>query len=436
MITNFGKRAWDRNYDMDPIVRSRMDQDAYKLIMAQVIRKEWPNTQVSFALRNRTVAVKLGREIDIGELRAQLDHVRSLRFGRSELVYLAGNTFFGEKGIFSPDFIRWLDEEHRLPDYELFTTEDGQIAFRSEGLWEDVSQWEIHVLTIVNEMRHRSALKQMGEFDIDVAYARAKATLAAKLDLLSPMEDIRLSDFGTRRRHSFLWQEYCVRALREKLPKSFLGTSNMLLAMKYDLEAIGTNAHEMPMVLAALADTDEEMVASQYEVLKAWERSYGENLRIFLPDTYGTEQFLRNAPDWVADWTGMRADSADPFRIGLTYSAWLKERGRDPKTKRFIASDGLDAGTIRTLQMSLGSTFRLGFGWGTMLTNDFRATPVPGLQPISLVCKVTEANGRPAVKLSDNPEKATGPADVLARYRRVFGVDEANQAGDRIAPVV
>ena len=68
---------------------------------------------------------------------------------------------------------------------------------------------------------------------------------------------------------------------------------------------------------------------------------------------------------------------------------------------------------------------RLSFGWGTNLTNDFRdCSPAfaPELEPISLVCKVVEAGGRPAVKLSDNPAKAVGDPAEIERYRRVFGV--------------
>ena len=68
----------------------------------------------------------------------------------------------------------------------------------------------------------------------------------------------------------------------------------------------------------------------------------------------------------------------------------------------------------------------MSFGWGTNLTNDFLGCAPeddPGLHAISLVCKVVEANGRPAVKLSDNPEKATGEAAELTRYLRVFGDD-------------
>ena len=47
--------------------------------------------------------------------------------------------------------------------------------------------------------------------------------------------------------------------------------------------------------------------------------------------------------------------------------------------------------------------------------------PMPELTPISLVCKVTRAGGRSAVKLSDTVEKATGDRAEIDRYLRVFG---------------
>ena len=59
-----------------------------------------------------------------------------------------------------------------------------------------------------------------------------------------------------------------------------------------------------------------------------------------------------------------------------------------------------------------------------MLTNDFRGCHPRGedtLGPISLVCKLMTVEGRPAVKLSDNARKATGPEQEIERYRRVFG---------------
>jgi len=177
--------------------------------------------------------------------------------------------------------------------------------------------------------------------------------------------------------------------------------------------------------MAALAgDDDNALLGSQYEVLRLWQKSYNGELLILLPDTFGTTQFLEHAPDWVADWTGQRADSKDPFDAGDEYIRWLISRGRDPRKKRLIASDGLDTPEILRLHKYFNGRIRFSAGWGTLLTNDFRhchPRNESDLEPISLVCKIVTANGRPAVKLSDNPNKATGPADEVERYRSVFG---------------
>ncbi len=429
MNVNFAERAHNHNWKLDPIVRSLLDTDFYKLLMLQFIWKNFPAVPVTSEIHNRTVKVRLADRISAAMLRDQLDHVRTLRLRRSELVWLTGNTFYGTKQIFQPDFLDWLEHDFRLSDYEI-TEADGQLVIRFSGLWTEVTMWEVYSLAIVSEMKTRSALATLNELELDVLYARAKTRLWDKIELLRHVEGLRLSDFGTRRRHSFLWQEYCVQALATALNvpgnERFTGTSNTALAYKHDLEAIGTNAHELPMALAAMASrgTDQELRASQYKVLELWRQSYNNELLITLPDTFGTTQFLEGAPEWVANWTGQRVDSKDPFIAGDEYIAWLKQRGKDPRTKRLIASDGLDASTIVELHNYFNGRIRFSAGWGTLLTNDFRDCHPRGentFEPISLVCKLTGADGIPTVKLSDNPSKATGPLDQIERYRRVFG---------------
>jgi nicotinate phosphoribosyltransferase len=452
MNVNFAERAHNHNWKLDPIVRSLLDTDFYKLLMLQFIWKNFPTTHVTSEIHNRTTTVRLADRIPVAALREQMEHVRGLRLRKSELVWLTGNTFYGTKQIFHPDFLAWLENGFRLSDYEIIEpgrSEDGggdqagQLIIRFSGLWTEVTMWEVYSLAIVSEMKTRAALATLNELELDVLYARAKTRLWDKIELLRSVPDLRLSDFGTRRRHSFLWQEYCVQALATALngedstasrPARFTGTSNTALAYKHDLEAIGTNAHELPMALAALAsrgsgpDADERLRASQYRVLELWAESYQNELLILLPDTFGTTQFLDNAPGWVADWTGIRVDSKDPFLAGDEYIRWLEQRGQDPRKKRLIASDGLDASTIVDLHHYFNGRIRFSAGWGTLLTNDFRGCHPRGpaeeqttFAPISLVCKLTSADGIPTVKLSDNPNKSTGPADQIARYRRVFG---------------
>ncbi len=460
MIINLARRAHNHNWELDPITRSLLDTDFYKLLMLQFIWKHFPATKASFSFINRTTQVRLAELIDVDELREQLEQTRRLRFHKSELIWLAGNTFYGRRGIFEPAFLEWLERDFRLSEYDL-STRDGQISLTFRGLWTETTLWEIYALSTINELRTRAALKDLSELELDILYARAKTRLWEKMERLRGVPRLRVSDFGTRRRHSFLWQEYVVKAMSDVLGASFTGTSNTYLAYKHDLEAIGTNAHELPMALAAMAKDDEELKTSQYRLLDLWQRTYQGELLILLPDTFGTTQFLRGAPDWVADWTGQRADSKDPFAAGDEYIAWLEARGRDPKQKLFIASDSLDVDEILSLHAYFAGKIRNGAspkdfqqaehfldekkwiperrirfsaGWGTLLTNDFRNCNPRGddaFDPASLVCKLNDADGRPAVKLSDNFKKALGPQDEVERYRRVFG-----SAGMAEAPVI
>ena len=435
MNVNFAERAHNHNWKLDPIVRSLLDTDFYKLLMLQFIWKHFPAVSVTSEVHNRTVRVRLAEHIEPQLLREQMEHVRGLRFRRSELLWLAGNTFYGTRAIFTPEFLDWLEHGFRLSDY-IVGEEDGQLVLRFAGWWTEVTMWEVYALAIVSELRTRSALAGLSELELDVLYARAKTKLWDKIACLRTVPDLQVSDFGTRRRHSFLWQEYAVLALRAGLgggaePGGFTGSSNTALAYKHDLEAIGTNAHELPMAMAAMASrgTDDELRQSQYRVLELWQQSYGGALKILLPDTFGTTQFLRGAPEFVADWTGQRADSKDPVAAGEEYIAWLEAWGRDPRAKRLIASDGLDAADIVRLHTYFAGRIRFSAGWGTLLTNDFRGCHPRGedtLEPLSLVCKLTSADGVPTVKLSDNARKAVGPPELVARYRRVFGSEPEN----------
>jgi nicotinate phosphoribosyltransferase len=449
MIVNFAERAHNHNWELDPVTRSLLDTDFYKLLMLQFIWKNYPRTRVQFTLFNRSTSGPVDT-FKNEELIAQLDNARSVRFRRSELVWLAGNTFYGRRGIFEPAFLEWLERDFRLSDYEL-SVKDGRFHLTFDGLWTDTTMWELYSLSIINELRTRANLKRLSEFGLDILYARAKTKLWNKIERLRGVPNLAVADFGTRRRHSFLWQEYVVEAMASNLGSGFTGTSNAFLAHKHDLEAIGTNAHEIPMVLAALAPDDPALKASQYQVLELWQRTYEGALRVMLPDTFGTTQFLEGAPDWAADWTGQRVDSKDPYIAGDEYIAWLKARHRDPREKLVIASDALDVDNILGLHAYFGGTIasgvkprdfqgaadfedprkwtpgrriRFSAGWGTLLTNDFRGcdpTGDGGFDPISLISKVSSAEGRAAVKLSDNYAKALGPPAEIERYRRVFG---------------
>ncbi|MBL4769195.1 MAG: nicotinate phosphoribosyltransferase [Rhodobacteraceae bacterium] len=422
-MVDIASRVYNHKWKIDPIVRSLIDTDFYKLLMCQSVFRHKPETTVTFSLINRSTHVPLADLVDEGELREQLDHIRTLSLSRGENTWLRGNMFYGKRQMFQPDFMEWF-EGLRLPPYHLERVGD-QYELTFEGKWHEVMMWEIPALAVIMELRSRAVLDGMGRFELQVLYARAMTRVWEKIEQLRGIDGLSIADFGTRRRHSFLWQDWCVQAMREGLGRKFTGTSNCLIAMRREVEAIGTNAHELPMVYSALAEGDAELAQAPYDVLSDWHAEHDGNLRIILPDTYGTKGFLDNAPDWLASWTGIRVDSGDPATAARIAIEWWKDRGENPLDKRVIFSDGLDVEKIIELQKQFAGQVNISFGWGTLLTNDFRGlVPNDALAPFSLVCKAVSANGRPTVKLSDNPEKALGPPEEIKRYKRVFGVGE------------
>ncbi len=422
-MVDIARRVWNHKWKIDPIVRSLLDTDFYKLLMCQSIFRNKPDTSVTFSLINRSKNIKLAELIDEDELREQLDHIRSLSLSRGESTWLRGNTFYGKRQMFRSDFMEWF-EKLKLPPYHL-EKKAGQYELTFEGSWPEVMLWEVPALSVLMELRGRAVLNKMEKFELEVLYARAMTKLWEKIENLRNIKDLKIADFGTRRRHSFLWQDWAVQAMLEGLEDKFIGTSNCLIAMKRDIEAIGTNAHELPMIYSALAKNDEELANAPYQVLADWHEEHDGNLRIILPDTYGTEAFLKRAPDWLKQWTGIRIDSGDPVEGTEAAIAWWQNKGENPEDKLVIFSDGLDTPMIKYLHEKFNGRVKVSFGWGTNLTNDFRDLVSDGsLDAFSLVCKPIKANDRSTVKLSDNLNKALGPSEEINRYKRVFGVKD------------
>lgn len=446
MSQDLALRVHNHNYGLDPFVRSLLDTDFYKILMACFIWKQYPDVHVGFRVKNRSAKTfKFSSVISEDELRAQLDYVKSLRFTNSELIWLQGNTFYGQAGIFPPAFIEKL-RELRLPDYKLSIGEDGEYDLEFYGSWLEVTFWEIYALSIMNEAKARVGMRDMSKYQLRVLYANATAKLVGKLKDLRQAGVTGIAEFGTRRRHGFLWQEFAIEAMSEELGGAFIGTSNALHAMRQGLPAIGTNAHELPMVITAIQrlamldrmDKGEEMDTraffdAQYDVLRQWQEVYSGNLLVGLPDTFGTTQFLENAanhfPD-VSEWRGFREDSKDPVIGAEEKIAFWQRLGQDPREKLQLFSDGLDVAKMIDLHGRFSDRIQCGYGWGTLATNDFRGCDPRGgnaMDPVSVVCKpsLVELHGRAVtpVKLSDNYTKATGSEGEIAFYRGVFGSD-------------
>lgn len=404
----------------EPIVQALTDTDFYKFTMGQFIFDRYRHTKVTFGFKNRTTKVPLAQIIPEAQLREELDHVRRLRFTNSEIHYLRGtDEYNGGKRtfMFSEGYLQFL-REYQAPAYNLEYRRD-EIRLNFDGEWVSSSPWEIYGLKIINELYYRALMKKLSTFERDVILAEGKKRLAEKIKILKAHLQIIFSEFGTRRTFGHDWQDYVVAALAEELlPSQFRGTSNVFLAQKYGLLPMGTNAHELQMVIAGLYSHSDNMLRnSQRVMLNEWEEQFGEPLSIFLPDTYSTKSFLKLVdPEKLRTWKGFRQDSGDPFAEGELIIRIYKKFGIDPRTKMIIFSDGLDLNLMIALEKHFRGRIMVSFGWGTNLTNDV------GFGTLSLVIKAIEANGVGLVKLGNNPAKGMGSDKNIARYIQVFGV--------------
>jgi nicotinate phosphoribosyltransferase len=397
-----------------PIIESLLDLDFYKFTMGQLVFLKYRDVPVVYSLVNRTRKVRLAEFIDEGELREELDHVRSLRLNNSELHYLRGTNEYGDR-MFRESYLEFL-RELSLPPYDLEEV-DGSFRLQFDGEWSRAIYWETVALSIVNELYNRSLMKPLSPFEKDLVFARGKMRLAEKIRVLRGRPEISFVDFGTRRRFSREWQHYVDRTLAEEMPHQFLGTSSTESAMLHGLVPMGTSAHELTMVMSGIMhDSDDLIRASHNRVLKDWWELYGWGLSVAVTDTYGSEFFFRDVePDQARAWKGLRHDSGDPFEFGEKAIRFYEELGIDPREKLLIFSDGLELPTILALSRRFHGRIKLSYGWGTNLTNDL------GFDPISIVVKATEANGHRTVKLSDNLAKATGSREDIERFKRIFG---------------
>lgn len=407
-----------------PIFQSLLDVDAYKLTMGQFQAKYYPQAQVRFGFTNRTT-VPLASKIDLGQLREELQNLRSLSLTKEEWQFLAAWQGKSGKNILRFNYLADM-VDFRIPEISA-ESHDGQLVIEIEDLWPSASYPETMVLGIVNELYFRNEVKESGK-TLAEFYEEGLCRLSVKINRLKEWPSLKFSDFGTRRRFSSAWQELVFDLVAGAFAGEarFLGTSNIALAMKHGLTPVGTEAHERYMVIAALSDDSDKTLRDSVKVaLRQWEEMYGPDLLIALCDTFGTESFLEDFREFAPRWSGLRPDSGEPFNRGELIAAYYRDQGQDPMWNTIVFSDGLTDRSMTELFYRFQNRIWNVFGWGTNLTNDL------GLKPLSIVMKATaarwvgETTWRPTVKLSDNPRKCMSESsEAIARYKRVFNYQE------------
>ncbi len=393
------------------IIPSLLWVDKYKFTMGQFAWFYQPGAVVSYGFTNRSLNIPLGRLIDEGRFREELDHVRSLTFRMRELAYLK------RQGTYLPGYINYLST-FKLPPYDL-KYEGEQFSLKVTGTWPETIFWETLILTIQMSLYCESVLKRDG-LDLRAVWREGERRLLNKTSLLSSYTSVvRLIDFICRRPFSVPWHKNVLEILMQEIPNILVGTSNVYLAWKNDIPALGTMAHEVFMIYAALfgRDSDVFLCESVYLALRDWENLYPNEKLIALTDTFGTYSFLEGMPrEMVERLDGYRHDSMQtPEDYGYLVANFLRSHGIDPKTKSIVFSDGLDVPSAIKLSETFSKIYAVVYsGIGGNLGNDM------GLPKPSTVVKPISANGRPAIKLSDVSGKHMGDTTEQLRYERAF----------------
>ncbi|WPC76834.1 nicotinate phosphoribosyltransferase [Vibrio porteresiae] len=402
------------------IIRSLLDLDAYKINMMQAIHSLYPDVQVRYELIVRS-------DEDVSELleevRSEISQLSSLRFSDADIVYLEQSS-----PHLKHTFLQSLRYFHFQPDRQVHfgvIKHDGkeQLRIGIEGAWRDTILYETIVMSILSEVRSRrrwAEVPQSLPIDIlDEKIQKLKAEIKRR-----GITNFSLTEMGTRRRFSGQVQRDVMAYLKQEIPELLLGTSNYHFAREFNLKPIGTIAHEWFMGHQALVNVKD----SQRVALDQWLKAFDGQLSIAPTDTLTIDAFLEDFNMHLAKaYDGIRHDSGNPFVWGDRMIEHYESMGIDPKSKVFIFSNGLNFDEALELCEYFAGRVRISFGIGTFLTNDlagWKNSQGVAYKPLSIVIKLTECNGRPVAKISDEPEKAMCEDPIfLANLKRRFNID-------------
>lgn len=393
------------------ILSSLLDTDLYKFTMMQVVLHQFPGAQVEYRFKCRN-SIALAPYVN--EIREEIRHLCTLRFQDAELNYLRSLRFIKSDFI---DFLGLFKLNEKYIEVQPLASGDIEISIR--GPWLHTILFEIPVLAIVNEVYFRNT-------GAGARLAQGRERLDRKIAQLQAegLADLKIADYGTRRRFSKTWHEEVLRRLADRLGTGqhgqLAGTSNVLYAMKLGLTPLGTVAHEYLQACQALGP---RLRDSQVFAFDSWAKEYRGDLGIALSDVYGMSAFLRDFDMYFCKlFDGARHDSGDPFTWGERLIEHYRQNRVDPHTKTLIFSDGLTVPRTIELYQRFRGRCQLAFGIGTNLTNDLGDAPAH--VPLQIVIKMVRCNGQPVAKLSDTPSKnMCDDEKYLAYLRQVFEIE-------------
>ena len=391
---------------LKPIINSLLETDAYKFSMGNVIFKRFNDYTTTWSFKCRNNDVKFTDEM-IQEIREQVDHYCTLRFTDNELNWMKINLPWISEG-----YINYLKFWHPVRNEifiqqpnELFGNDivckpynDCGLAIEARGTWLNTSMYEIAILAIVNEVYFSF------KYDIKEKEEIFKQKTIEKFNKLNktvfgPQNGYYnigvFSEFGMRRRLSKDSQDWLIKYITENKINGFVGTSNVYLAKKYNVKAVGTQAHEYIMCTGQCYPKHNPAY-SNYYAMRAWVDEYKTLNGIALTDTITTNCFLKDFDLTFATlFSGVRHDSGDPIEWGEKIIKHYESLNIDPKTKTLLFSDSLDFEKATKIYNHFKNKCKVAFGIGTYLAG------IQDETPLNIVMKVTECNGLPCAKISD-----------------------------------
>lgn len=397
------------------IIDSILDTDLYKLTMQYAILKKFPDAYVKYRLIfRRTPQMGSGMTISLEDSL----HTLSENCGLTNHEY----KWMEEKFPYLP---RWYLDF--LGGYIFNVEDEVKIGWRSntltvdiEGPWYRTVLWDVPILAIVSELNYK--FHEAFIYDAFPVIDRTQK----KCEMFKE-RGLKIVEMGTRRRYSKFNQDVIVKTMKKWGGDSFLGTSNVALAYKYDLSCFGSVAHEWYSAHGAMhghtptwgfslkdgKNMYKGSMANRRAVLN-WKEVYGDRLDVGLTDTFTSEVFFIGDLPYNR---ALRQDSGDPIEWGNLYMSYCKALGYDIKSRHIIFSDSLNKEKIIAIDDAFKDKLDYSFGIGTWLTND-----VPDITPLNMVIKLVEFNGEPCVKLGDGVGKETGDPGEIIRVKKELGI--------------
>ena len=386
------------------MIESILDNDFYKFTMQKAAINLFPRATVRYQFTNRG-ATKFPDGFD-KLLKEQIDEMRKLKLTKEEKSFILRRCYF-----LDPAYIDFLAGYRFDPHEVSIKLQDGDLSISVEGPWFRTILWEVPLLALVSELYVQET--KIPKYPDE----KIRQIAEEKMNLYDSL-GINVSDFGTRRRYSYKNHDIIIDTLSKHSDKSFVGTSNVHFAQKYNLTPIGTQAHEWFMFHAAQYG----FKMANKIALEHWIDIYRGDLGIALSDTFTTDLFFKFFDTKFAKlFDGVRHDSGDSLVFAEKAINHYKKLGIDPTTKTIVFSDSLTPDKVKEIRDFCKGQIRISFGIGTNFTNDV------GVTPLNIVIKMSAAkpegqNWIPTIKLSDVDGKHTGDKDMIDLCKRVIAM--------------